>query len=145
MPRRPHRDGESEEQARQRCFARALRAARARTELTQGDMAEALGMSETVYARYERGKAWPSLGRLRRLCDILDCPADVLLGLDRAAPAAGQLKPPPGPPTEPLAVRRLRRQLRHARPSTVRVVTWLLDILTERGLLQPPDEDESED
>ena len=134
----------SEEQA-QRRFARALQAARARTELTQGDMAEALGMSETVYARYERGKAWPSLGRLRRLCDILDCPADVLLGLEPADISAPPRKPPPAPPAEPLAVRRLRRQLRTARPNTVRVVTWLLDTLTERGLLEPPDEDDPED
>jgi transcriptional regulator with XRE-family HTH domain len=123
MPRRPHRDGESEEQARQRRFARALRQARSRAELTQGDMAEALHMSETVYARYECGKAWPSLGRLRRLCAILDCPADVLLGLEPAGTAPAPRKPPPDPPAEPLVVRRLRRQLRTARPNTVRVVT----------------------
>ena len=144
MPRRPFRDEESEEQA-QRRFARALRIARARTELTQGDMAEALGMSETVYARYERGKAWPSLGRLRRLCDILDCPADVLLGNESAAAAKAPRKPPPAPPAEPLIMRRLRRQLRDARPNTVRVVTWLLDVLTEHGLLEPPDEDDPQD
>jgi transcriptional regulator with XRE-family HTH domain len=86
----------SEEQARRRS-ARALRAARARTELTQGDMAEALGMSETVYARYERGKAWPGLGRLRRVSSILGCPADILLGhepadTDPAAPVRGDRK-----------------------------------------------------
>jgi transcriptional regulator with XRE-family HTH domain len=144
MPRRPYRDGMSEEQA-QRRFARALQAARARTELTQGDMAEALGMSETVYARYERGKAWPSLGRLRRLCDILDCPADVLLGNEPADTATAPRKPPPDPPAEPLVMRRLRRQLRDARPNTVRVVTWLLDVLTDHGLLEPPDEDDPDE
>jgi transcriptional regulator with XRE-family HTH domain len=143
MPRRPYRDGMSEEQA-QRRFARALQTARARTQLTQGDMAEALGMSETVYARYERGKAWPSLGRLRRLCDILDCPADILLGLEPADTATAPRKPPPDPPAELLAVRRLRRQLRDARPNTVRVVTWLLDVLTDHALLEPPDEDDPE-
>jgi transcriptional regulator with XRE-family HTH domain len=104
-------------------------------------MAEALGMSETVYARYERGMAWPSLGRLRRLCSILDCPADVLLGNEPA-----DTNPAPcAPPAEPLVMRRLRRQLRDARPNTVRVVTWLLDTLTEHGLLEPPDEDDPED
>jgi transcriptional regulator with XRE-family HTH domain len=98
-------------------------------------------MSETVYARYERGKAWPSLGRLRRVCSILDCPADALLGLE---PADADVAPRESP-AEPLAVRRLRRQLRDARPNTVRVVTWLLDVLTEHGLLEPPDEDDPED
>ena len=130
-------DQDLQEQERQRTFARNLRIARERAHLTQVDMAEAMNMSETVYARYETAKTWPSIGALLRLCQILNCSADWLLGLDDT----------PGPsvapePREPLAVRRLRRQLRTAQPRTRRMVKLLLDELEARGRLAPPDDDD---
>ncbi len=122
---------------RRRVFARNLRIARQRAHLTQVDMAEAMGMSETVYARYEAGTTWPATGSLRRLCRILRCSANWLIGLDDTSGPA-----PSPPPAEPMAVRRLRRQLRTARPETRRLVERLLDELEARGRLAPPDEDE---
>jgi transcriptional regulator with XRE-family HTH domain len=127
-------DQDTQEQERQQAFARNLRAARERAHLTQVDMAEAMKMSETVYARYEAAKTWPSIGSLRRLCQILNCSADWLLALDDTPGPA-----PSVPPQEPLAVRRLRRQLRHAQPRTRRMVKLVLDELQERGRLPPPD------
>ena len=129
-------DQDTQEQERQRTFSRNLRVARERAQLTQVDMAEAMTMSETVYARYESAKTWPSIGALLRLCQILNCSANWLLGLDdTAGPALS------APPQEPLAVRRLRRQLRHARPRTRRMVKLVLDELQERGRLSPPDDE----
>jgi transcriptional regulator with XRE-family HTH domain len=122
---------------RRRVFARNLRIARQRARLTQVDMAEAMEMSETVYARYEAGTTWPATGSLRRLCRLLRCSASWLLGLDDTSGPA-----PSPPPAEPLAVRRLRRQLRTAQPGTRRMVELLLDELQARGRLPPPDEDE---
>lgn len=118
-------------------FARQLRALRERAQLTQAAVAEALEMSETVYARYEGAKIWPSIGRLRRLCEILGCSADTLLAFAYAtAPAASH------EPTEPLPMRRLRRQLRQAAPETLRVVTRFLDALDRHGGLRVPGGDD---
>ena len=119
------RDIQDEE--RQRRFARNLRAARHRARLTQAGIAEMLGMGDEVYARYERAKMWPSLDKLCRLCDILDCTADKLLGLDEPPPAPAE----PPPPEDPQPVRRLMRLLRKSRPRTVRLVgRMLIDIET---------------
>jgi transcriptional regulator with XRE-family HTH domain len=120
----------------QRRFARNLRATRERAQLTQADVAEAMEMTVTVYARYERGKIWPSIGALRRLCDVLGCSADTLLGLEEPAPEQES----PSPPTEPLPMRRLRRQLRQASPGTLDVVEQMLDKLEEHGVLRPAEE-----
>jgi transcriptional regulator with XRE-family HTH domain len=117
------RDIQDEE--RQRRFARNLRAARERARLTQAGMAEKLGMSDEVYARYERAKMWPGIDKLCRLCEILDCSADSLLGTDEGAPAATE---PPDADDSP-AVRRLLRRLRKARPRTVRLVSRMLNDL----------------
>ena len=97
-------------------------------------MAEAMNMSVTVYARYEAAMVWPNVDSLRRLCQILRCSADWLLGLDDTPGPA-----PSAPPEESLAMRRLRRQLRQAQPRTKRMVSLLLDELEARGRLAPPD------
>jgi transcriptional regulator with XRE-family HTH domain len=107
---------------RQQQFARNLRAARERARLTQAGVARVLGMTDEVYARYERAKMWPSIDRLCRLCEVLDCTADALLGLDQ--PVSSSDGPPPPEDSQP--VRRLLRQLRNARPGTVRLVTRML-------------------
>jgi transcriptional regulator with XRE-family HTH domain len=130
-------DQNTQDRERQRTFANNLRVARERAHLTQVDMAEAMNMSETVYARYETAKTWPSIGALTRLCQLLNCSADWLLGLsDTPGPEVAPL------PSEPLAVRRLRRQLRDAHPRTRHMVDLLLDELEARGRLAAPDDDE---
>jgi transcriptional regulator with XRE-family HTH domain len=122
---------------RRRVFARNLRIARQRAHLTQVDMAEAMEMSETVYARYEGGMTWPTPSSLCRLCQILHCSPNWLLGLDNTPGPA-----PSPPPAEPPALRRVLRQLRQAQPDTRRLVEILLDELEARGRLPPPDDDE---
>jgi hypothetical protein len=74
---------------------------------------------------------------LRRLCRLLRCSANWLIGLnDTSGPAHSP------PPAEPLVLRRLRRQFRDAQPGTRRMVERLLDELEARGRQPPPDEDE---
>jgi transcriptional regulator with XRE-family HTH domain len=127
-------DWERQEQQWQRQFARNLRAARERAQLTQGDVAEALGMSETVYARYEAARTWPAIGRLRHLCQILDCSADVLLGYR----ALDEHALPPAPPRDAPRLRRLLRLVRQARPELVQTVHQMLDILDGYRSLPAP-------
>jgi transcriptional regulator with XRE-family HTH domain len=134
---------DSQDEERQRQFARNLRAARERAGLTQAGIAAKLGMEDEVYARYERARMWPSLDRLGRICDILGCTSDSLLGTDQ----------PPSPPARPPAqaadddspaVHRLLRRLRKARPTTVRAVQRMLAALDRHASAVPGGED-SED
>jgi transcriptional regulator with XRE-family HTH domain len=119
---------DSQDQERQRLFARNLRAARQQSGLTQAALATELGMEDGVYARYERAKMWPSLDRLGRICDILGCTSDSLLGTDQPPP--GPARPSgPAPDEDSPTVRRLLRRLRNASPRTVRAVQWMLAAL----------------
>ena len=140
MSQPPFDEGDGLEQEWRRSFARQLRALRERAQLTQAAVAQAPEMSETVYARYEGAKIWPSIGRLRRLCEILGCSADALLGFPYTAePDASH------DPADPLPIRRLRRQLRQASPESLRVVTRFLDALDRHGGLRMPDTDDADE
>ncbi|HWN71963.1 MAG TPA: helix-turn-helix transcriptional regulator [Haliangium sp.] len=129
-----------QEEERQHRFARNLRAARLRARLTQAGVAEKLGMNDEVYARYERAKMWPGIDKLCRLCDILGCSADSLLGTDEAAPGPAETPVSEGSP----AVRRVLRRLRKARPRTVRLVSRMLNDL-EACVGATPAEGDGED
>jgi transcriptional regulator with XRE-family HTH domain len=43
--------------------------------MTQGQLAEALGVEIETVNRYERGAIAPAFGRLERLCEVLEVPA----------------------------------------------------------------------
>jgi transcriptional regulator with XRE-family HTH domain len=126
-----------QDEQRRRLFSRNVRVARERAHLTQADMAESMDMSETVYSRYERAQTWPSTGSLRRLCAVLGCSADVLLGIRELAAD----DTPPAPPQDPPRLRRLLRDLREARPETTHAAHCLLDVIAEHGALPAPDDD----
>jgi transcriptional regulator with XRE-family HTH domain len=119
---------DSQDEERQRQFARNLRAARERAGLTQAGIAAKLGMEDEVYARYERARMWPSLDRLCRLCDILGCTSDSLLGTDQPPPRPAR-PPALAPDDDSPDVRRLLRRLRKARPRTVRLARQMIDEL----------------
>lgn len=50
-------------------------------KFTQQSIADALGIRQQVYARYESGDRQPSRPRLNRFCELLDCSPDWLLNL----------------------------------------------------------------
>ena len=139
MSRRLPPDRPSQEQSWRDHFARRLRAARKRAGRTQVAMAAALDMNEDVYARYEAGTMWPSIGRLRRLGAILGCSVDALLAIERQARGTA-----PDQPSDSAAVRRLLTQLRRAGPETLRKVERFLDALDEHGGLRLPGDEPAE-
>ena len=49
---------------------------------SQREMAEAIGIKQNAWARYEQGGALPGVDILTRICRIHACSADWLLGLD---------------------------------------------------------------
>lgn len=64
-----------------RGFLERLRALREDNDLTQAKIAEILGTSQTMYARYERGANEMPIHHLITLCDFYNVSADFLLGL----------------------------------------------------------------
>lgn len=62
-----------------RSFTEILRGLREDNDLTQSQVAEVLGTSQTMYARYERGANEMPLHHLVTLCKFYNVSADYLL------------------------------------------------------------------
>ena len=63
-----------------RTFLEKLRGMREDRDLTQAQIAELLGTSQTMYARYERGANEMPIRHLVTLCKYYNVSADYLLG-----------------------------------------------------------------
>lgn len=61
-------------------YVKIIRDLREDNDLTQAQVAEYLGTSQTMYARYERGANEMPIRHLLRLCDLYHVSADYLLG-----------------------------------------------------------------
>ena len=63
-----------------RTFVEKLRGLREDNDLTQQQVADILGTSQTMYARYERGANAMPIHHLITLCKFYNVSADYLLG-----------------------------------------------------------------
>ncbi len=72
-------------------YIKRIRDLREDADLTQLDVAEVLGTSQTMYARYERGANELPIRHLIALCHLYNVSADYILGLTD--------DPAPGPET----------------------------------------------
>lgn len=63
-----------------RTFLEKLKGLREDNDLTQNQIAEVLGTSQTMYARYERGANEMPIRHLVTLCKFYNVSADYLLG-----------------------------------------------------------------
>ena len=115
-----------------------LRMARMRLELTQEQVAKAVGFVPTVYGRIERGDMLPSTPKLKALCVLLGISADVLLGVHPAEEDPPAPVPPPEPPA-PLPdedspeLRRLAMILGELPPDRFRLFRVALRTILEPG------------
>ena len=64
-------------------YCRMIHDLREDADLTQGEVAKALGTSQTMYARYERGENELPIRHLVSLCDLYQVSADYILGRTR--------------------------------------------------------------
>lgn len=64
-------------------YCKIIRDLREDADLTQTQVAEALGTSQTMYARYERGANEMPIRHLITLCDLYKVSADYILGRTR--------------------------------------------------------------
>ncbi|MBR4308772.1 MAG: helix-turn-helix transcriptional regulator [Oscillospiraceae bacterium] len=71
-------------------YIKKIRDLREDRDLTQSQVAEFLGTSQTMYARYERGASELPIRHLLSLCRLYKVSSDHILGLG---------KPHPGPRT----------------------------------------------
>ena len=65
-------------------YTKILRDLREDRDLTQKQVAELLGTSQTMYARYERGANELPLRHLMKLCKFYNISADYILGIDNS-------------------------------------------------------------
>lgn len=61
-------------------YIKRIRDLREDSDLTQAQVAEYLGTSQTMYARYERGANELPIRHLMNLCDLYKVSADYILG-----------------------------------------------------------------
>ena len=64
-------------------YCKIIRDLREDADLTQAQVAEALGTSQTMYARYERGANELPIHHLLTLCKLYQVSADYILGLSK--------------------------------------------------------------
>jgi transcriptional regulator with XRE-family HTH domain len=124
-----------------------LRRARTRLELTQEQVARAVGFVPTVYGRIERGDMLPSVPKLRDLCQLLGISADTLLSLNTEERASANKAPAQAPAdnapaqapagnapahstTDALELRRLSVLVREMPPERFRLFVIALEWLT---------------
>ena len=63
-------------------YIRIIRDLREDADLTQQQVADYLGTSQTMYARYERGANELPIRHLIRLCELYNVSADYILGIE---------------------------------------------------------------
>ena len=61
-------------------YRKIMRDLREDADLTQKDVAEYLGTSQTMYARYERGANELPIHHMEKLCDMYEVSSDYFLG-----------------------------------------------------------------
>lgn len=61
-------------------YCRIIRDLREDADLTQTEVAQVLGTSQTMYARYERGANEMPIRHLLTLCELYKVSADYILG-----------------------------------------------------------------
>ena len=66
-------------------YIKRMRDLREDNELTQQQVADILGTSQTMYARYERGANELPIHHLITLCKYYKVSADYLLGIEKTA------------------------------------------------------------
>lgn len=72
-------------------FSNRLRHLRQRYKLTQGELAEVLGLKPTAISNYESRRNEPSFEKLKLLCDYFNVSCDYILGLSDSTFRVGSL------------------------------------------------------
>ena len=63
-------------------FKENLRQARLAKGMTQGEVADLIGVAKSTYSLYETGKREPDVLKIKKISKVLEVPADALIGTD---------------------------------------------------------------
>lgn len=63
-------------------YVKIIRDLREDFDMTQQEVADVLGTSQTMYARYERGANELPIRHLLRLCELYNVSSDYILGIE---------------------------------------------------------------
>ena len=69
-------------------IAGVIKQARIRKNMTQMNLADAMGVSYQAVSNWERGNSMPDISKLEALCNALDITVEQLLGMETSAAAA---------------------------------------------------------
>ena len=105
----------------------AAREARQQRGLTQGEVADRVGIAMEVYGRIERGVLLPSIQTFLGMCRVLEADARALLGLKEP----GSSTAPRQTPEEPPHLRRLMRLARELREEEVVALQGVAKVILE--------------
>lgn len=105
----------------------AAREARMQRGLTQGEVADRVGIAMEVYGRIERGVLLPSIRTFLGMCRVLEADARVLLGLVEPGSASVPQQTPEAPPH----LRRLMRLARELREEEVVALQGVAKVMVE--------------
>lgn len=102
----------------------AVRSQRNKLGLTQADVAERVGIATEVYGRLERGHMLPSVRTLRKLCLVLNCSSDVLMGLTANSPDVVAQQE-----SDDSAINRIAKRMRELDPKHISLVGQMVSAL----------------
>lgn len=68
-------------------IAKVIRQARIDQNMTQMNLADAMGVSYQAVSNWERGNSMPDISKLEQLCNVLHITVNELLGMEKAAAA----------------------------------------------------------
>lgn len=72
---------EKKRKATMKTYYERIRGLREDNDMTQQEVADILGTSQTMYARYERGANELPIRHLKALCELYNISADYILGI----------------------------------------------------------------
>lgn len=59
-------------------FTISLEAARVNAKMSQKEAAKQLGVNVATLSNWERGKTSPDVDKFKKLCEVYNCPGDII-------------------------------------------------------------------
>ena len=134
-------------------IAKVIRQARIDRNMTQMNLADAMGVSYQAVSNWERGNSMPDISKLEQLCDLLGITVNELLGIQEPAPTkaeemtVAQLAEaaPALPPAELKARMKSEKKRRKIDLDTIIAMAPFLDEATLGEIMEGVEVDDPED
>lgn len=134
-------------------IAKVIRQARIDRNMTQMNLADAMGVSYQAVSNWERGNSMPDISKLEQLCDLLGITVNELLGIQEPAPTkaeemtVAQLAEaaPALPPAELKARMKSEKKRRKIDLDTIIAMAPFLDEATLGEIMEGMEVDDPED